>query len=273
MRAPLNLAEPDPAAGSCFRAETQRSSAGGILTGRTSFSKPGKGCILRVVPASVVASVVFLRIQDFARRPVSEQARLRAQLEAVLAITVAEIAAKRRLLLEASDGAAIVVLGHPVAALRLAKRALTAGAAGLPLSAGVNHGAIQISGRKGGEGMTGDGIAVAAAVAEFAGPARLFASQSFREALADAEPGREVSLVPAGNFKDAGLRTHEVFALDEEAPARRQRRYGAVSLLLVLALLGGSVVTRVSHDGRKPFVDAVMDKVASVRALVRRVSY
>jgi hypothetical protein len=64
-----------------------------------------------------------------------------------------------------------------------------------------------------------------------------------------------------------------VFALDEEAPARRQRRYGAVSLLLVLALLGGSVVTRDSHDGRKPFVDAVMDKVASVRALVRRVSY
>ena len=49
---------------------------------------------------------------------------------------------------------------------------LTAVAAGLPLSAGLNHGALQLAGRKGGEGMTGDGIAVAAAVAEFAPAAR-----------------------------------------------------------------------------------------------------
>lgn len=224
------------------------------------------------MPASIVASVVFLRIQDFARRPASEQARLRAQLEAVVAVTAAEIDPARRLVLEASDGTALVLLGHPVGAMRLAKRALGAGAAGLPLCAGLNHGALQLSGRKGTEAMTGDGIAVAAAVAEFAGPARLFASRAFREALADAEPGREVALVPAGSFKDAGLRTHEVFAVDEKAPARRRRRYALASTVLVVALLGGGVASRVSHEGRKPFVDA-FSKVPYLRALVQRVSY
>ena len=35
--------------------------------------------------AANLASVVFLKIQEFARRPAQEQARLRAQLEAVVA--------------------------------------------------------------------------------------------------------------------------------------------------------------------------------------------
>src|SRR5436309_321860 len=110
--------------------------------------------------AATLASVVFLRIQEFARRPVSEQARLRAQLEAVVAVTTAELEPAGRIVLEASDGAVIVVLDDPRGALRLAQRALAAGAAGLPLSAGLNHGAVQLSGGKRNEGMAGDGIAV-----------------------------------------------------------------------------------------------------------------
>ncbi|HET7198875.1 MAG TPA: hypothetical protein VFI86_09430, partial [Burkholderiales bacterium] len=86
------------------------------------------------MPASIAASVAFLRIQDFARRPASEQARLRAQLEAVIAVTAAEIDPAQRLVLEASDGAAVVVIGDARAALRLGSRALGAAAAGLPLS-------------------------------------------------------------------------------------------------------------------------------------------
>src|SRR5215218_3059565 len=103
--------------------------------------------------ASLVASVVFLRIQDFSRRPASEQARMRAQLEAVVAVVTAEIAPRERIVVEASDGAAVVLLEDPIAALRLGGRALTAVAVGLPLSAGLNHGALQLSGNKGAEGM------------------------------------------------------------------------------------------------------------------------
>ena len=223
--------------------------------------------------SSIVASVAFLRIQDFSRRPASEQARLRAQLEAVVAVTTAELDPASRIVLEASDGVAIVLLRDPAGAVRLAQRALTASAAGLPLSAGLNHGALQAAGRKGAEGMTGDAIAVAAAIAEFAPASRLLASRSFRDALADAAPGREVSLVAAGAFKDAGLRSHEVFSLDENAVARRKLRYALATAVLVVACIGGGIAARVSAESDKPFATAVMDKYPYVRALVQRVSF
>src|SRR5688500_20157306 len=110
------------------------------------------------MPASLYASLVFLKIQDFARRPASEQARLRAQLQAVVAVTAAEIPPASRVVLDAADGAAVVVLDDPRGALRLGSRALHAVAVGLPLSAGLNYGALQLAGRQGGEGMTGDGM-------------------------------------------------------------------------------------------------------------------
>ena len=62
--------------------------------------------------------------------------------------------------------------------------------------------------------MTGDGIAVAAAVAAFAPPAKVLSSRSFRDALAEVSPGDEAMLGPAGTFTDPGLRTHEVFSPD-----------------------------------------------------------
>ncbi len=225
------------------------------------------------MPTSLVASVVFLRIQDFARRPASEQARLRAQLEAVVAVTTAELEPASRIVLEASDGTAVVVLQDPRGALRLAERALAAAAAGLPLCAGVNHGPMQLADRKGGEGMTGDGIAVAASVAQFAAPARLLTSRSFRDALADAAPGQEVALVPAGTLNDPGLRSHELFKPDAIAIRRRGRRYAAAGIALVIALLAGGVAARISMGGQQPFVDAVLAKVPSWRDLVQKMRY
>jgi hypothetical protein len=226
------------------------------------------------MPASIFASVVFLKIQDFARRPASEQARLRAQLQAVVAVTAAEIAPASRIVLDAADGVAVVVLDDPRGALRLAERALAAVAVGLPLSAGLNHGALELAGRKGGEGMTGDGIAVAAAVAAFAPPAKVMSSRSFRDALAEVLPGREAMLGPAGTFTDPGLRTHEVFSPHASGLARRSRRYGAIAVLLAVALIGAGAAVRSSLPERAPFVDVVMEKTQPYwRELVQRVSY
>jgi len=217
------------------------------------------------MPASVFASVVFLKIQEFARRTVSEQARLRAQLEAVVAVTTADIEPAGRIVLEASDGVAIVVLRDPQGALRLAERALTATAAGLPLSAGLNHGALQLAGGKA-EGMAGDGIAVAASVAEFAMPPRLLASRAFRDALADSAPGLEAALVPAGTFKDPGLRTHELFSPDPRAARRRAWRYGAAGVAAVIALVGAGIAARISTEGQEAFMAAIAAKYRSTAA-------
>lgn len=224
--------------------------------------------------SAIVASVVFLKIQDFSRRPASEQARMRAQLEAVVAVVTAELPPRDRVVVEASDGAAIVVLADPLAALRLGERALTASAAGLPLSAGLNHGTLQITGGKGGEGIRGDGIAVAAHVAEFAAASRLLASRAFRDAVADSAPGREAALVAAGTFSDAALRSHEVFAFHEKALAHRRRRYAAATVAMIVALLGAGIGWRIAVEGGgKPFADTVMTDYPYVRALVQRVSY
>ena len=216
------------------------------------------------MPWSLHASVAFLKIQDFARRPASEQARLRAQLQAVIAVTAADIPPAGRVVLDSADGAAVVVLDDPRGALRLAERALTAVAVGLPLSAGLNYGALEFGGSKGREGMTGDGIAVAAAVAAFAPPARTLASRAFRDALSEVAPGAEATLVPAGEFTDPGLRSHQVFRPDDKAPARRSRNYSLVAAAVILALLGGGVAARESANRQPALLDAVMELVQKV---------
>jgi hypothetical protein len=236
--------------------------------------------MLRPVTSSFVASVVFLRIQDFATRPASEQARLRAQLEAVVAVTTAELRPTSRIVLDASDGVAIVVLCDPKGALRLAERALTAGVAGLPLSAGLNHGAVRLLGGTSGEGqaMVGDGIAVAASVAQFSPSSELRVSRAFRDALAEAAPGLEASLVPKGAFNDASLRSHELYTRDRTEVQRRKRTYAALSVAAVFALLGTSVAWGISQHGKAAFVSSLAAKYRAttvqgeryVRALVQK---
>lgn len=220
---------------------------------------------------SVYASVVFLKMQDFARRPVTEQARLRAQLEAVVAVTACELADRDRIVLEASDGAAVVVLRDPQGALRLAERALSAGAAGLALSVGINHGAVQLAGDgHGGEGMVGDGIAVAANAAAFASPQQILMSRAFREALAEIAPGAEAALMPMGTFTDAGLRTHELFRRELGAGRRRVRRYAALSAAVFAAVVGAGVAVRVSAVGQEAFVEDMLAKYHQTTAQGQR---
>jgi class 3 adenylate cyclase len=221
--------------------------------------------------AATLASVVFLKIQEFARRPVQEQARLRAQLEAVVAVTAAELTLASRIVLDAADGAAIVVLGDPKGALHLAGRALAATAAGLPLCIGVNHGAVQMASLREDDGMIGDGIAVAASVAEFASPARLLMTRSFRDAMADAAPGLESGLFPAGVFTDAGLRTHELFSPDGRVAERRRARFFALAVAAVIGLVGAGVAARVSAEGHQKFVDGVVVKIRQTIAQGERV--
>jgi len=225
------------------------------------------------MPIAFSASVAFLRIQDFARRPASEQARLRAQLDAVVAVTAAELPAERRIVLDASDGVVIVVLRDPRAALRLAESALAASSAGLPLSVGLNHGTLKTAGKKGGDGLTGDGIAVAASIAQFTAPGRLFASRAFRDAIADAAPGQEAALVSAGTFNDPGLRTHDLYKSDGNAVRRKSQRSALLGVVFAVALIGGGIAYRLSIDGEAPSVDAVLAKVPYWRELVRKVAH
>lgn len=211
--------------------------------------------------AANLASVVFLKIQEFARRPAQEQARLRAQLDAVIAVTTADLEPAGWIALDATDGVAIAVLADPEGALRLAKRSLSAAAAGLPLSIGINHGAVQATkGGRGPDGLAGDGIAVAASVAEFAASTRVLISRSFRDALADASPALDAGLSPAGVFTDAGLRTHELFFPDKSAAGRRQRRMIAAGIAAAVVLVGAGIGARVATGGHQKVFDTTLGK-------------
>jgi hypothetical protein len=184
-----------------------------------------------------LASVIFARITDFARRPVAEQARLRAQLEAALSVALIGVPVRDRVILDAPDGIAIAVLDAPPTALEVAQRWMSVYAAGVPVAMSINHGAVRIAPDEDGEqGMIGDALGTASALAHFAGPSRLFVSRSFRDALAEVSPTWAISLRPAGVFTDANVRTHELFAPDPGAIVRR-RKVLAVTGAVVLAAI------------------------------------
>jgi len=193
-----------------------------------------------------LASVVFIRITEFARRPVAEQARLRAQLESALAVALIRIAPQTRIILDAPDGMAIAVLGDPAAALDIAQRCMSASAAGVPMAVAINHGAIRLAPDDSDhQGLIGDAVGTASAIAHFAGPARLFVSRSFREALAESSPARAVSIRSAGVFTDANVRTHELFAPD---PASALRRRKVLAVVGAIVLIGTFAVLVYFHE-------------------------
>ena len=109
--------------------------------------------------------------------------------------------------------------------------------------------------------MTGDGIAVAASVAEFAASTRVLISRSFRDALAEASPALDSGLSPAGVFTDAGLRTHELFFPDKGAAGRRQRRLIATGVAAAVVILAIGVGARAAGGGHQKVFDATMGKV------------
>ncbi|MEX0961035.1 MAG: hypothetical protein WDZ63_17295 [Burkholderiales bacterium] len=214
--------------------------------------------------APPLASVVYIRVHEFARRPVMEQARLRAQLEAVIAVTMAGLLPEERIVLDAPDGVAIVILRNPGKALEMADRALAASSVGLNFCIGINHGAVQLAADgPEHEGPFGDAIATAASVAEFAAPASLVMSRSFRDALLDASPSLGASLRPTGIASDRSLRTHELFVLDRDAAARRHRRLVLFAAVVAAAFIAAGIAVRLAGGDTQAQAGAVFDQLAS----------
>jgi hypothetical protein len=206
-----------------------------------SFSKSSQMTEVEHFP--VQASVVLLRIRDFARRSVAEQARLSAQLDAVLALLMPDIPERSRLVLSGNGSAAVAVLDNAPAALALAERALRAQGAGLALCIGIDHGPVEVLRGETGDDLAGDGLATASVLAASATETGLLVTQNFRTALAYMSPGAESALVPAVCLSDAGLRTYLAYSLDRAATRRRQRNFmvGAVVTACVLLAIAMSL--------------------------------
>jgi len=108
-----------------------------------------------------LASTIVLKLREFIRKPVAEQVKLKARIEALVGEVIRPLPSGSRIVLDAPDGAAIVVLGGPKDALDVAQR-LQAGAAELPLCIGVNHGPVKpVADEFRGQVLVGDGLATA----------------------------------------------------------------------------------------------------------------
>ena len=189
------------------------------------------------------ASIVFIRIQDFARRPVGEQAELRDRLERLVDEATSLLPIDGRIVLDALDGTAIVIPQRPELALDVADAAQKS-AADLPFSIGINYGAIKAvsstaTADDADAALVGDGLDTARAVAEFAKPGRYLTTRTFREVLKKRTPDRVHALGPSGTFTDLRLRTHELFVSDRRFVRRRRRKLfttGVMGVILILAL-------------------------------------
>lgn len=187
-------------------------------------------------PLAVPASVLFLRMRGWGEALPSEQSRRRTQLAATLRAALAVWSEDRRVVLEAVDGLAVVGEADPAVALKAARLAAQASKDGA-LSIGLHHGPVRATGESTAEvRVQGDGIETAAALAGFAGPHPLVASQSFREALAVRSPRQAETLCSAGEVLDERLRSHALFVFDP-VPARRRAVRRTITGALGLALL------------------------------------
>lgn len=209
--------------------------------------------------APALASVIVLKIQDFTRRTVAEQARYKSQLEVLVTEAIRTLPAAGRIVLDTPDGIAIVALGGPRQALELAQRSQAA-AAEVPLRIGINHGPLRpASDPRRGSGVIGDGVTAAATVAGVATPGRLLASRAFRDALAAVAPDSATALGPAGTYTDASVRTHELYTPDPNAALARRRHLVTVGVASAAAILGLGVGIRViRHITARPLLPAVI---------------
>jgi len=202
--------------------------------------------------APALASVIAMTLRNFTRSPVPEQARMKAQLEALVAAAIKPLRASERIVLDAPEGAAVVVLDDPEKALQLAERA-EAAAAGLSLAIGVNHGAVKVvTDARRGAGVIGDGIAAALTLAGAADPGRFVASRAFHEALESVAPARAAELDPAGVVTDLRLRTHELFTRNRQAASARRRRLYGFGALAAAAIVGLGIAARVQFSREIP---------------------
>jgi class 3 adenylate cyclase len=207
-------------------------------------------------PAS--ASVVFLKIPDYAALTVTRQAALHEQLLSVVTAAVRAWATEDRVVLDAPDGLAIVGLASPERALEAAELARDA-TGDAALNIGLHHGPVRaVLESSGATRVVGDGVDAAAAIAGFAAQRQILVSSAFRDALSVQSPQKAQALMPAGTFTDDRLRAHELFRFDPQVSRVRSRRFAMIGGAAVAGILGLGYATRLTlqaiEAARKPAV-------------------
>jgi hypothetical protein len=195
------------------------------------------------------ASVVFLKIHDFAQQVVAEQARLEERLGEIVTASLPALGADQGIVLDAPGGLAVVVLANPRGALRFAWRA--AADRDLDFSVGLSHGAVRLA-----PGplqvVYGDALITAEAVARATESGGVSASREFRDAITRSHPGMRRLLARIGSAIDAHERAHEMFRADPAWVAARRRTFYAIAGITAAVVLGIGIGIRANRPPPPP---------------------
>ena len=195
------------------------------------------------------ASVAYLRIPDFAQHAVAEQAQLKERLEKAVTAALPVLRADEWIVLDTSEGLAVVVLANPRGALRLAWRA--AADHDLEPAIGLAHGPVRVA-----QGQApvlyGDAFLAAEGAARAAAPGGISASWEFRHALARSRPGLARSLSRSGRAVDAQDRAFDVYRADRQSSAKRRRNFLAWAALAAIAIVSAGITIRATREPPPP---------------------
>lgn len=210
----------------------------------------------------VQASVIFLRIRDFASLTAAERKRQHERLIDTVRTVVPLWRDESRAVLEAPDGAAILSLDDPALALEAAESALAHPGLGI----GLHHGPVHTTSVDGQTQLTGAGIDGAQAVAGLSDVHPLLATSEFRQALLAAAPGGLTTLRRVDEDSDACARSREIYTCDPGLARSRRRRRLLVGGAALGTILGLGVVTHFARERYAPVL-----RPASVQLVIRPV--
>jgi hypothetical protein len=195
------------------------------------------------------ASVVFLKVHDFAQQVIAEQARLEARLREIVEKALSALREDQRIVLDAPGGLAVVVLANPEGALRFAWRA--SAERDLDFSVGISHGPVRIA-----PGplhvVYGDALLTAEAVARSTEGGNVSAAREFRDAIGRANPGMRRLFARIGSAVDAHDRAHEMFRADQASVDSRRRTFYAIAGTMAAIVLAIGIGIRSNRPPPPP---------------------
>jgi len=170
-----------------------------------------------------ICSVVFIDIIEYSRKAVSEQIRLKEQLNLLLAEALKDVAANDRIILDTGDGAAISFVGDPedalfvCIALRDAVATPPPGAEfPLELRIGINLGPVKVVQDLNGQpNIIGDGINVAQRIMGFSQPNQILVARSYYEVVSCLSDAYAKLFRYVGSRTDKHVREHEVYEVGD----------------------------------------------------------
>lgn len=171
---------------------------------------------------TLVCSVLFLDIEGYSTKSVTEQLAVKQQFNDLLLGALRHVAPDDRIILDTGDGAAVSFLSDPedslFAAMNL-RDAIAASAPQLRVRIGINLGPVRMLKDINGQvNIIGDGINDAQRVMSFCEPGKILVSRSYFEVVSRLSDDYARLFVFDGTRTDKHVREHAVYAIGASTP-------------------------------------------------------